>query len=211
MLMKKKGLSMTKDELGTVLDRLAVNCSRKWTSDKERELSIDNFYMGVGDLTKNQIMEGFKKVVRTPNPFIPDAGSFRTLCVSGEGSKSLEDDANEAWALVRRNLNGWVSPIFKDSCIAEAIRKMGGWKQLCKMMIDEETWRQKEFIDYYLVAKRQDRDFLPILRGTDKEYKFIGYDKSDNLLKVLKVIQKREEQDKRVLRMPEGKHSLIKI
>ncbi len=193
---------MTKDELGKVLDRLAVNCSRKWTSDKERELSIDNFYMGVGDLTKNQIMEGFKKVVRTPNPFIPDAGSFRTLCVSGEGSKSLEDDANQAWALalkIVQKRGGDYSPIFKDSVIAEAIRKMGGWKQLCKMLIEEETWKKKEFIEYYLVARRQDKEFLPLLRGAYKNYVFVGYDKTDNLEKLVKAIESREGEDKQIL------------
>ena len=97
------------------------------------------------------------------------------------------------------------SPIFKDSSIAEAIRKMGGWKQLCKMELNplvgksEEPWRRKDFVDYYLVAKRQGKDFLPLIRGVYKDYVYVGYDKTDNLPKLLEAVLSREEQGGKVL------------
>jgi len=193
---------MTKDELGKVLDRLAVNCSKKWNSENERKLSIDNFYMGVGDLTKTQIMAGFKKVIRTPTPYMPDVGSFRELCLSGAGSQNLDDEAREAWATVMKVISrrgADYSPIFKDSAIAEAIRKMGGWKQLCKMLTEEETWRKKEFVEYYLIARRQNKEFLPMLRGTYENYVYVGYDKTDNIKKLLNAVLSREREDKQVL------------
>jgi len=195
---------MTKDELGKVLDRLAVNCSRKWSSDKERELNIDNFYMGVGDLTEYQIMAGFKKVIRTPTPFMPDVGSFRELCLSGSGSQNLEDGAREAWATVLKIINrrgANYSPVFKDSAIAEAIRKMGGWKQLCRMETEDETWRKKDFIEYYLVAGRQKMQFKSMLRGTYEDYVFVGYDRTDNLKKIEAVIRHEESRENNILKI----------
>ena len=40
---------------------------------------------------------------------------------------------------------------------------------------------------------------MPILRGTYTDYKFIGYDKTDNLPKLLKAIKSKEGEDKNIL------------
>jgi len=193
---------MNEETIINILDTLASEYSKNFSA-KEKSLRVRTWVMMLKNITDEQGYKGLEKALDNPSEFMPTVGKFKEFCLSGAGSKSLEDDAHEAWALVRKNLNSWISPIFKDSCIAEAIRKMGGWKQLCGMLTIDATWRGKEFVDYYLVALRENKEFLPMLRGEHEDYKFIGYDKTDNLEKLLKAIKSREQDNTKILRQIE--------
>ena len=193
---------MNKETVLTIIEALASEYSKNF-SEKEITIKARNWLMILEDLTDDQIRIGLKKAMLSPGEFMPTAGKFREYCLSGAGSQNLDDEARECWATVikvisRRGADS--SPIFKDSAIAEAIRKMGGWKQLCKMLTEEETWRKKEFVEYYLIARRQDKEFLPMLRGTYKNYVFVGYDKNGNMEKLLKAVLSREGEDKQILK-----------
>jgi len=192
---------MNKETVLTLIEALASEYSKNF-SEKEITIKARNWLMILEDLTDDQIRIGLKKAMLSPGEFMPTVGKFREYCLAGLGSQNLEDEAREAWALVLKIIQkrgGDYSPIFKDSAIAEAIRKMGGWKQLCKMETEEETWRKKEFIEYYLIARRQKKEFLPMLRGAYKDYVYVGYDKTDNLEKLVKAIESREIEDKQIL------------
>jgi len=112
-----------------------------------------------------------------------------------------------AWFLVVTNLDATCSPVFKNSLIAEAIRKMGGWKTICNMLISEEPFRKRDFISFYQIVSRKNKTYSPMLSGMYPDYKFIGYDKSDNLKNVLLQITQKENSDRKILKMIQTRRS----
>lgn len=201
---------MNKETIIIILDSLASEYSKNF-SEKEITLKARNWMMIIGDLTDEQAMSGLKKALLNPGEFMPSVGKFREYCLSGKGSESLENEALEAWSVALKTVSrvGYSSsPVFKDSSIAEAIRKMGGWKQLCGMMIDEQPFRKREFVDYYMVAQRQDKEFMPMLRGSYTDYKLIGYPEDENTAKLINAIEETVRMGN-FYPMPQGKHKQI--
>lgn len=209
---------MSKLNIEGVTEMLLSLCARRY-SDKERLLIITAWEHALRGVPMEKIKSGLDKAIEAHDGFMMPPGKFKELCLTGAGCQSAEDEAREAWYLVVKNLNAYCSPVFRDSAIAEAVRKMGGWKRLCGMIVfppekSEEPFRRKDFIDLYLVAKRQNIEFSPMLKGSDNffingesrsDYKFIGYDAGFGKKAILAQIEQKETADKRILAMLTGK------
>ena len=197
------GKFMNKDATTQILESLLAEYSKK-ISVKEKALKIRTWVMMLENITDEQGKAGLMKALENPGEFMPPIGKFKQMCLSGSGCDSLEDQARVAWALVIKNLNSWSSPVFKDSAIAETIRNMGGWASICSMLTEDEPWVKKDFIGIYLIMKRVDKKFPPMLRGNG-EYKFIGYDSEGDKKAALLQIEQKENTDKKFLTMLGGK------
>ena len=184
-----------------ILDHLGSEYSKKWTPEEKKQ-KIKTWTMILKDVTEAQGWHGLEKALKSPGEFMPSVGKFREMCLSGKGTASIEMDAHEAWGVVMKHLNAYVSPIFKDGAIAETIRKMGGWKRLCGMLTTEEPFRKKDFIDLYQIARRKEEKFFPMLRGIyEDDFKFIGFASREEEQKALEWAQRRIEQDNGILKM----------
>lgn len=191
-----------------------AECTRRF-SDTEKALKIRTWTTKLRDVTDEQGMAALDKILDTEMEIMPSVGKFKQMCLTGAGCQSLEDEALQAWALVTKNLNSSISPVFKDSAIAEAIRKMGGWKRLCGMAVfppekSEEPFRKKDFVDLYTMMRRKKEGFNPMLKGVNEffidgefrpQYRFIGYDPDADKKAVLAQIEQKENADKRILAM----------
>ncbi len=186
---------MRKETIIQILDTLHAEYSKK-LSDKEKGYKVRTWMAVLGDITNEQGRIGLTKALKSTSEFMIPVGQFRVLCLTPECCNSSEDEASDAWALVMENLNAWSSPVFKNTVIAEVIRKMGGWKRLCGMLESEVPFRKKDFIDCYLVSKRKDKEFYPILRGQNPDYKFIGYSPGVNEKTIFLEIQHKEACEK---------------
>ena len=69
---------------------------------------------------------------------------------------------------------------------------MGGWVKLSCMETADAPFRRKEFLDTYPVYRRRDQDYFPMVAGTYKDYKFLGYGDEDNLEEVVQQLNQAE-------------------
>jgi hypothetical protein len=192
---------MTDEKVIMILESLLAECSTRFTNE-EKALKIRNWTVKLSDLTDEQGMEGLNKALDGKMEFMPSVGTFREMCLTETGSTSIEQDATIAWSSVMSGLNSYTSPVFKDSCIAEAIRKMGGWKQLCLMLETEEPFKRKDFIELYTIMRRRKEEYSPMLTGTfEGSYSFIGFDENDDIDQIMKQVENKQNFDRKLLNM----------
>ena len=174
---------MTRNLITKILETLASEYSKNWTKD-EMKAKTHTWNKILADVTDKQGEIGLIKALENPDEFMPPVGKFKQMCIAGSGAENLEDEALKAWGLVIENLNAYVSPVFRDTAIAETIRKMGGWKKLCSMLEEETAFRKKDFLGLYPIYRRQKDTFNPMLKGKDdfytggklvNDHKFIGF------------------------------------
>lgn len=171
------------------LDLLIAETSMK-LDEKKKVKKLEAWHIGLDDISDEQINNGLKKALKSTTGFLMACGEFRQLCLIGPGSVSIEDQAEQAWFIIMKRLNHTISPYFKDSSISEAIRRMGGWKNLCLMLIKDEPFRKKDFILNYLSIKKSGRDdFDRYLSGSfGVEYAVpIGYDTEKDALLIEQI------------------------
>lgn len=197
----------------TILESLMAETTRRF-SEKEKALKARTWISKLADITKEQGKAGLDKALEDDMEFMPSVGKFKQMCLSGTGCANLEDQAAEAWAVVKKSLNSRASLLFKDTAIAEAVRKMGGRERIDNMIIfppekSEEAFRRNEFIDIYTITKRQKTEFPPMLKGGgfsvngkhEDQYKFIGSFSKEEKREVVKKIKQQKENEQGVLVM----------
>lgn len=166
---------MSEETIVKILDSLLIGSARRYSEEEKLRL-LSTWNLSLTGLSKEQLERGFSKVIQSPSKFMIDCGSFRELCLTDFGSRSVEDEAAEIWDSVRRNLNAYISPCFKNSVISEAIRKMGGWVKLSTGEVVNEPFRRTEFIGLYCMFKRRGNEYEPLLTGIFTDIKMIGYE-----------------------------------
>ena len=192
---------MKKETVAMIIESLISEQSKRF-SEHEIALKIRNWHTILEDVTEEQAMAGLRKCLELAGEFMPSIGKFNEACLSGSGCSSLEDQAAEAWALIMANISAWGSLVFKDTAIAETLRKMGGRNMLSNMLITEEPFRKRDFIALYLTMKRKKQEFSPILSDKYvKDYKFLGYDESDDLQKVVVQIEEQKGLEHKIAAM----------
>lgn len=80
----------------------------------------------------------------------------------------IQDHALLAWEAVIKAIrhHGWYKSVcFEDRIINGVISAMGGWEQLNEMLIAEEPFRKREFVDLYKALLRSGRTFPTKLIG----------------------------------------------
>ena len=191
---------MKPESVAQLLDLIISDYSVK-LSDKEKSLKSQSWEIALENVPRKQAWSGYRKLLDMSRPFMPTAGEFKQLCISGDGCGTLEDQAMIAWDLVKRNLNHTISPLFKDSSIAETIRGMGGWRTLCNMLESEAPFKRKEFLSSYLVYKRRGLDYPPMLSGSFDEPKFIGFNENDDTQAVLEQVKTAKANQSKMLEL----------
>lgn len=197
---------MKKETVIMILESLDANY-RQRMSEKEMALNVRNWEAVLSDITDKQGMEGLRKALENPGEFMPPVGKFKQMCIAGDGAENLEDEALKAWGVVIGNLNAYASPVFRDTAIAETIRKMGGWKKLCSMLEEETAFRKRDFVELYPIYRRQKDVYNPMLKGKDSffsggklvnDYKFIGFSSENGKRKALELAKAFEIAESRV-------------
>lgn len=195
--------------IGKIVDSIIVSSPRKY-DDMEKTQTTENWIKALSDLSKDQLDFGWSKAIKQPPEFgIVHPGWFRELCLSGPGSKSFEDDAVGIWEVIIANLASTLTPVFKDPVIAQTIRNMGGWKQLCRVKLDEIQFRKKEFVKIYATMKRANGDYDPILENSGANYlslhgdglKFIGEFKPEEKEQFLLEFDEKNKTEKKLIGM----------
>lgn len=195
------------------IEMLMADSNRKFT-EKEQDLKVKKWHLALADLSDKHIEYGLMKASRMPNGFMLDSGGFRELCVTGAGSSTIEDEAHKAWESVVKNLNHTANAFFKDSAIAEAVRKIGGWKKLCMSYEKDLPFIKKEFVANYSISKRSGKEFDHKLFGAyENNNIFIGFKNADEekimLEKVKKQSQIESETNEKLLGMINGKNNTL--
>lgn len=167
---------------------------------------IEAWHISLDEVTDQEIGIGVKKALDLDGKFMMGVGEFKQLCLSAPGVSSIEEEAKEQWALVVKNLNSYSNPIFKNAVIAEAIRKMGGWKKLCMMLESEVPFREKDFVSHYSVYKRRKGDYEPNVMSIDcnETLKYIGFDSHEEMGKALEKAQKKKAIENKTMKMLAG-------
>lgn len=187
----------------TAVQVIAANCNQNIIDIKNL---MKAWHIALSDVDDDQISCGLKKALERESGFMPSVGEFKQLCLSAPGVSSIEEEAKEQWALVVKNLNSYSNPIFKNAVIAEAIRKMGGWKKLCMMLESEVPFREKDFVSHYSVYKRRKGDYEPNVMSIDcnETLKYIGFDSHEEMGKALEKAQKKKVIENKTMKMLAG-------
>lgn len=178
------------------VDMLLALCSRRY-SDKERLLIITAWETTLKDVLPEQITSGMKTALKNHKGHMLTPGIFREMCLAGDGSTSIEDDAREAWALVMKNLNSTISPVFKDTAIVGAINRLGGWIGFCYSITNEnQPFKMREFVGYYTICRNQKEvpGHLP-----DRTSKVFQNGKHQRLFRLIGFNSRKEQQKAMIL------------
>lgn len=189
-----------RESISNALEEILANCSER---PKNENALLRAWHRGLHDLSDEQIAYGLQRILERPSGFKPTVGEFRQFASSHPGCSSIEDEAKEAWSLVMKNLDYYSSPVFKNTAISEAIRKMGGWQKLCSMQTNEIPFRMQDFIALYGVYKRRGDQYQPELLGwgEKKDYKLIGFAAEEEKTQVLKQIESGQSAERKMLEM----------
>lgn len=201
---------MTEDTITEILKILSREYSRRWDKG-ELDQKIETWSRVLVDITDEQGQKGLIKALEDPGEFMPPVGKFKQMCLTGDGSKSLEDDGAQAWALVMKNLNSSIAPIFKDTAIVGAINTLGGWVGFCESLpsprVQNLDFKRKEFIDLYVICRNQKREFSPLPDRVNKffqngeerpVYRFVGWKSDAGKEEALRLAIQTQEAGKRV-------------
>jgi hypothetical protein len=187
----------------SALEMLTSDIAQKLTTQQKKN-KIKAWHIGLHDISDQDIYCGLQKALSNSSGFILSSGQFRELCITDDSITTSESEALESWNLVMSNLNVYVSPIFKNSVIAETIRRMGGWVKLCSMLTKDEPFKKKEFIEMYAILKRRNQGYKPILSGIHKNYqKLIGYTEQEKNIKekILQQAKKFRSDESKIIDM----------
>jgi hypothetical protein len=200
---------MKPNTIDFIVETLTSEVSKNFT-DKEIAIKVRTWNLKLKDIADADGLRALDELTEKKLEFMPSVGEFKQMCLSGPGCGSLEDSALEAWALVKKHLNAYIYPIFSDTAIAETIRKMGGWAQLCRMLEDEEPFRKKDFVQLYEINSRKKEDFPPMLSGQGKtmikgklrpDFKFIGFQSKEAKMAAWEIVKQIKQSDNKLLAM----------
>lgn len=108
----------------------------------------------LSDLSGDELTEAIRRFNRESTEY-PTPAAVRRY--AGAAAASLDDRANVAWSIVRREIRRtgvYESVEFDDRMANAAIRAIGGWERLCEVETDQIQWKEKEFVAAYKAACR---------------------------------------------------------
>ena len=121
------------------------------TPQSNRQLSdelVDAWVLSLSDLPDVVAKQGLKHCLQKhTSGFLPTPAEFRQYCL---GSK--EEKSGAAWAQLLsavKRYGSWSAIEFEDSAIAEAVRRMGGWRRICHSEERELGFLKREFQENY--------------------------------------------------------------
>lgn len=172
---------MKEELLLKIANTMILRSPKRIDSGDDKLLVLEECTLALSDLSEDQLQSGRVKYSRMQNSFGIDPGKFRELCLSGDGAMDLDSKSSRAWETVHKaicSLGSYQSPYFKDSCISEVIRILGGWMWLCGQDTDQlNSFIRNNFIKSYKGLTRINQEFNPLLKGGFNHPPcLIGYD-----------------------------------
>lgn len=116
----------------------------------KREINPKLFYQALKDLTDDQFKNAVLKIVQTTSKLYPDDNLIAMIREKVSGTS--EDRAVIAWTVARAAIfsHGYYKSVsFEDRIINGAIAGMGGWEKFSSMLVEEEPFRQRDFVALY--------------------------------------------------------------
>ena len=123
-----------------------------------RELNPKLFAEALKDLNDEQFQFAVLEIVQKTTKLYPDDNLIAMIREKVMGS--TEDKALIAWTQARGAIlsHGYYESVaFEDRVINGVIEGMGGWEKFSSMLLEEEPFRQKEFIQLYEAISRSGR------------------------------------------------------
>lgn len=158
-----------RDVIFEVLGLLFADCGRKEIPD----LVLKHWHLNLRKYSDEQIVYGYQQASQTQEKWQPELGKFIDLMITPPGCESLEQEAKEAWDIIKSlisRVGPYRSLYFKNTIISESIRKTGGWIKLCRENIEDLVWKEKDFIQFYKMFKKRCEVYDPYLPGiTDSQ------------------------------------------
>lgn len=124
-----------------------------------RVINAKVFFQALEDLTDEDFLNAVLKIVRGTTKMYPDDNLIAMIREKVYGP--VKDRACIAWTEARHaiiSVGAYRSVSFKDKVINGVIQGMGGWEKFCLMQIDEEPFRQKDFISLYSAISEAKRN-----------------------------------------------------
>lgn len=113
---------------------------------------------------KNAVLVHMKQ-----SDFLPKMSDIERI-INGdksENEKNTKGRAQMAWVHCRSKISrigAYRSPSeddISDPVARAAISAMGGWAAFCHVKDDDKTWKEKDFVNYYMNYSQHDIDALP--------------------------------------------------
>lgn len=160
-----------RNKICRAIDLIASNVAQKF-NDSDKDNKIEAWHLGLKQVSDDQIDIGLEKTLETNEKFFPTCGQFRELCLS---QGNIEQEALSAFNLVWNMNRSTISPYFKDVCIAETIRNLGGLTAVSMWETKDRNWKEKEFIETYKInRKREYKNLNPLIENGNMPLQLIG-------------------------------------
>lgn len=124
------------------------------------------YFEALKDIPDDSFLSAVALIVNTTTKLYPDDNLIAIIREKINGS--VGDKAILAWTQARSaiiTIGAYRSVSFEDPVINGVIREMGGWEKFCSMLIEEEPFRQKDFMKLYEALSRSGRDMPLRLAG----------------------------------------------
>jgi hypothetical protein len=132
----------------------------------KREINPKLFYDALKDLKDDEFKSAILSIVQTTTKLYPDDNLIAMIREKVTGSQ--DDRSVLAWAEARNaiiTIGLYQTVSFSDLVINGVISAMGGWEKFCSMLIEEEPFRQKDFISLYKAISSSGRKCPDCLIG----------------------------------------------
>lgn len=131
-----------------------------------RSMNLKLYFAALQDLDGEDFKNSIFRIVRNHKELYPDSNLIAIIRENISGP--VGDKAAFAWAEARKaiiSIGAYRTVSFKDKIINGVIENMGGWEKFCSMLVEEEPFRQKDFIALYEAVTRSGRNCPEKLLG----------------------------------------------
>ena len=123
-----------------------------------KEINAKVYYEALKDISDEDFENAVLEIIQKTKDLYP--GSNLIAMIREKVTGSCEDLALIAWTQARAAIlsHGYYRSIsFEDRVINGVIEGMGGWEKFSSMLLEEEPFRQKDFINLYEAFYRSKR------------------------------------------------------
>ena len=124
------------------------------------------YFEALKDIPDESFLSAVSVIVNTTTKLYPDDNLIAIIREKISGT--VEDKAVLAWTKARAaimSVGTYKSVSFEDPVINGVIEAMGGWEKFCAMLVEEEAFRQKDFVKLYEALSRSGRTMPVRLLG----------------------------------------------
>lgn len=126
------------------------------------------YFEALKDLTDDEFLEAVKGIVLGLPKLYPDDNLI--AMIRDRISGTVKDQAYLAWSELRGaiiSVGAYKTVSFRNCVINGVVDAMGGWEKVCEMKVEEEPFRQKDFIGLYEAISNTGRSCPDVLVGIE--------------------------------------------